>query len=94
MIARSLRAITRTMPGAEGFAVGFIGLLRALALGGAAVWSIVLAWKIAGLAAANVLRRCAATFWVGLAASTGAASGAVYFWTVTRPHFQAAFFPP
>ncbi|PNE12478.1 MAG: hypothetical protein CR217_02780 [Beijerinckiaceae bacterium] len=31
------------MPRAEGFAVGFIGLLRALALGGAAVWSIVLA---------------------------------------------------
>jgi hypothetical protein len=30
-------------------------------LGGAAVWSIVLAWKIAGLAAANYLRRFAAT---------------------------------
>jgi hypothetical protein len=49
MIARSLRAITVTMPRAEGFALGFIGLLQALALGGAAVWSIILAWKIAAL---------------------------------------------
>ncbi len=75
-----LSAITVTMLRAEGFAFGFVGPLRALLLGGAAVWSIVLAWKIAGLATANYLRRFAATFCVALAASIGAASWVVFFW--------------
>jgi hypothetical protein len=75
-----LSAITVTMLRAEGFALGFVGPLRALMLGGAVVWSIVLAWKIAGLATASVLRRCAATVCVALAASTCAASWVVYFW--------------
>jgi hypothetical protein len=79
MIAQSLRAITVTMPRAEGFAVGFIGLLRASLLPAAAVWSVVLAWKIADPAAANCLRRFAATVCVALAASVGVASWAVYF---------------
>jgi hypothetical protein len=47
---------------------------------GAAVWSIVLAWKIAGLATANYRRRFAATVCVALAVSTGAASWVVFFW--------------
>ncbi|MGB8898071.1 MAG: hypothetical protein WCC90_01920 [Methylocella sp.] len=80
MIARSLRAITRVMPRAEGLTLRFAGPVRALLLGGAAVWSVVLAWKIAGLATANNLRRFAATVCVALAVSTGAASGVVYFW--------------
>jgi hypothetical protein len=41
------------MPRAEGFAVGFIGLLRVSLLPAAAVWSVVLAWKIADPTAAN-----------------------------------------
>lgn len=41
-------------------------------LGGAAIWSIVLAWKIADLGGANYLRRFAATVCVALAVSTGA----------------------
>ncbi len=65
---------------AEGFALGFVGPLRALMLGGAAVWSIVLAWKIAGLATANYLRPFAAIVCVALAVSTGAASWVVFFW--------------
>jgi hypothetical protein len=65
---------------AEGLTLGFVGHLRALLLGGAAVWSIVLAWKIAGLATANYLRRFAATVCVALAVSTGAASWVVFFW--------------
>jgi hypothetical protein len=81
MIARSLRAIALTMARAEGFALGFIGLLHALALGGAAVWSIILACKIADPAAGNCLRRFAATVCVGLAVSTGAASWVVFFWS-------------
>jgi hypothetical protein len=64
---------------AEGLTLGFVGHLRALLLGGAAVWSIVLAWKIAGLATANYLRRFAATVCVALAVSTGAASWVVFF---------------
>ncbi len=51
-----LSAITVTMLRAEGFELGFVGPLRALLLGGAAIWSIVLAWKIAGLAAGKLLR--------------------------------------
>jgi hypothetical protein len=69
-----LGAITVTMLRAEGFALGFAGPLRALLLGGAAVWSIVLAWKTAGLATTNYLRRFAATVCVALAVSIGAAS--------------------
>jgi len=42
-----LSAITVTMLRAEGFELGFVGPLRALLPAGAAVWSIVLAWKIA-----------------------------------------------
>jgi hypothetical protein len=49
-------------------------------LGGAALWSVGLAWKFAGLASANYLRRCAATVCVALAVSTGAASWVVFFW--------------
>jgi hypothetical protein len=75
-----LGAITVTMLRAEGLTLGFVGPLRALLLGAAAVWSIVLAWKITGLGAGNILRRCAATFCIGLAASTGLASWVVYFW--------------
>lgn len=76
----SLRAITLTMPRAEGFELGLAGPLRALLLGGAAIWSIVLGWKIAGLATAKYLRRFAATVCVALAVSTGTASWAVFFW--------------
>ena len=79
MIAQSLRAITVTMPRAEGFALGFVGPSRALLLPTAAVWSVVLAWKIADPAAANCLRRFAATVCVALAGSVGVASWAVYF---------------
>ena len=75
-----LSAITVTMLRAEGFALGFVGPLRALLLGGAAVWSIVLAWKIAGLGAAHHLRRLTATIFVALAAATATGSWVVYFW--------------
>jgi polyferredoxin len=75
-----LSAITVTMLRAEGFELGFVGPLRAALLGAAAIWSVVLAWKIAGLSASHILRRFAATFFAALAASTGLASWAVYFW--------------
>ena len=75
-----LSAITVTMLRAEGLTLGFVGPLRAALLGAAAIWSIVLAWKIAGVATANYPRRFAATFWVALAVSIGVANWVVYFW--------------
>jgi hypothetical protein len=78
---------------AEGFALGFVGPLRALLLGGAAVWSVVLAWKIAGLATANNIRgnclRCSCCL------DRHGELGRLFLGlTVTRPHFQTACFPP
>jgi hypothetical protein len=75
-----LSAITVTMLRAEGLTLGFVGPLRAVLLAGAAVWSIVLAWKIAGLATANYLRRFAATLSIAVAASIGVASWIMLFW--------------
>jgi hypothetical protein len=75
-----LSAITVTMLRAEGLTLGFVGPLRAALLGGAAVWSIVLGWKIAGVGGARILRRCAATVCVAIAVATGAASWAMFFW--------------
>jgi hypothetical protein len=75
-----LGAITVTMLRAEGLTLGFVGPLRALLLAGAAVWSIVLAWKIAGLSAEHNLRRVAATVFVALAGATGTWSWVLYFW--------------
>jgi hypothetical protein len=65
---------------AEGLTFDFLGALRAGLLGCAALWSIVLAWKIAGRWTGDYLRRCAATFSVGLAASIGVLSSALLFW--------------
>ena|GEM_PF-7044707 len=65
---------------AEGFALGFIGPWRALSLGGTAFWTIVLGWKIAGLADAPILRHCAATLSIAVAASIGVASSVMLFW--------------
>jgi hypothetical protein len=48
-----LGGITVTVLRAEDLTLGFVGPPRALLLGGAATWSIVLAWRIAGLATAN-----------------------------------------
>jgi polyferredoxin len=75
-----LSGLTVTMLSAEGISLGFAGPLRALLLGGAAVWSIALSWKISGFYARRVLRRFAATIFVALAAAAGTASWIVYFW--------------
>lgn len=75
-----LSGITVTMLRAEGLELGFVGPLRAALLGAAAVWSLVLGWKISGLGSKHILRRFAATFFVALAASAGLASWAIYFW--------------
>jgi hypothetical protein len=75
-----LSAMTATMLRAEGLTLGFVGPLRALLLGGAAAWSIVLAWKISSLGSNHILRRLAATVFVSFAAAIATASWVVYFW--------------
>lgn len=75
-----LSGITVTMLRAEGFELGFVGPLRAALLGGAAVWSVVLAWKIAGLSTGRILRRVAATLFAALAVLIGLVGWGVYFW--------------
>lgn len=74
-----LSAITVTMLRAEGLSLEFVSSLRVLLLGGAALWTIILGWKIAGLAGAPLLRRCTATLSVALAASIGVASWVMLF---------------
>ena len=75
-----LSAMTVTMLRAEGVPSGFVGPLRGGLLGGAALWSIVLGWKIAGLATRRFLPQLAATLCVALAASIGVASWVLLFW--------------
>jgi polyferredoxin len=75
-----LSAITVTMLRAEGLALDFVGPLRALLLGGAALWTIVLGWRIAGLGDAPFLRRCVASLSIAVAAMIGVASWVMLFW--------------
>jgi polyferredoxin len=75
-----LSATTVSLLRAEGLSLGFISLLRASLLGGAALWSVFLAWRIAGRATGDAVRRSAATFSVALAASVGVLSWALLFW--------------
>jgi hypothetical protein len=64
---------------AEGFELGFVGPLRLCCSAARPSGRFVFAWKIAGRATANYLRRFAATVCVALAVSTGAASWVVFF---------------
>ncbi len=75
-----LSAITVTALRNEGLPVAFAGPLRVGLLGGAALWSIVLGWKIAGQGAQRFTQRLAATVCVGLATSIGVASWVMFFW--------------
>jgi polyferredoxin len=75
-----LSAITVTMLRAEGLTLGFVTPLRVLLLAGAALWTVRLGWEIAGLTAASLFRRWAATLSVALAASIGVASWVMLFW--------------
>ncbi|MCI0598002.1 MAG: 4Fe-4S binding protein [Beijerinckiaceae bacterium] len=75
-----LSAITVTMLRAEGLALGFVGPLRAALLGAAAIWSVVLGWKMTGLYAGHKLRRIAATAFAAFAAAAGTGSWVLYFW--------------
>ncbi|WOJ91004.1 4Fe-4S binding protein [Methylocapsa polymorpha] len=75
-----LSATTVTMLRAEGLPIGFVGLLRGALLAGAALWSVWLGWRIAGLSTLTSIRRSAATACVAAAASIGVGSWVLFFW--------------
>ena len=58
----------------------FVGSLRALLLGGAALWTIVLGWRIAGLSTAPLLAPLRGNPLVACAALIGVASWVMLFW--------------
>lgn len=74
-----LSALTVTLLHNEGFGLGFVPLLRALFLAGAAAWSLYLAWKIAGLYAKSRLRQAVATALFGGGVALGVASWVLLF---------------
>ena len=74
-----LSAITVTMLRAEGIALAFVGVVRAGLLTGGVLWSISLAWQVAGLTCAGARRVCA-TGLVASASLAAAAGWVALFW--------------
>lgn len=74
-----LSSLTVTILRADGFRLYWIGDVRAAFLASAAVWSLMLAWRIAGRSAAG-LRRIAATASAGAAIGLGVLSWVLLFW--------------
>ena len=74
-----LSAITVTMLRAEGLALAFVDVLRALLLIGASGWSLVFGWRILGLSTTGLRRVAGLSAYAG-AVAIGAASWALLFW--------------
>lgn len=74
-----LSALTVTLLRNEGFALSFVSALRLAFLGGAATWSLYLAWKIAGFYGSSRFRQAAATTLFGSAVALGVASWLLLF---------------
>jgi hypothetical protein len=66
----------------DGFDLGFIAVLRAAMLIGAAAWSLWLGWRITGLYAGGTVKRIAATTLLALAVATSATLWATLFWPI------------
>lgn len=77
-----LSMLTVTMLRADGLALPFIDALRAVLLIGAGVWSLRLAWSIAGLTTPSLGRRALAVAAMGGAIATGLLGWASLFWTL------------
>lgn len=75
-----LSSLTVTMLHAEGFALDFVGALRAFLLVGASIWSLWLGWQIAGLYAQASVHRVVAMLPFSLAVAVSCASWATLFW--------------
>jgi polyferredoxin len=76
-----LSAITVTMLRNEGFALPFVGPLRAVLLTGAALWAAWFGWQILGRYAAGFTRIASFAAYLG-AVAIGTASWALLFWGV------------
>lgn len=74
-----LSALSVTMLRAEGLALHWIGPVRAVLLAGAALWSVWLAWRVAGLSSPGV-RRSLATGCIALAVAVSLVGWAMLFW--------------
>jgi hypothetical protein len=75
-----LSALTVTMLRTEGFALGFVTPLRVAFLAGAALWSCVLCWQIAGAHTPSRLRQAMAIVPSCVAIAIGVATWALLFW--------------
>ena len=75
-----LSALTVTMLRNEGFALDFVGPLRAALLIGAGAWSLWLGWQIAARYTGVAIRRVAAMLPLALAVAASCASWAALFW--------------
>ena len=75
-----LSTLTVSMLRGEGFALDFVGPLRAALVVGAGIWSLWLGWQIAGLYTASSLRRVTAMIPLAVAAAASCASWAALFW--------------
>jgi hypothetical protein len=74
-----LSALSVTLLRAEGMTLSWVGAARALLLCGAALWSIWLAWRVAGLSASGLPRGLATTC-VALATVVGLSGWVLLFW--------------
>jgi polyferredoxin len=75
-----LSALTVTMLRSEGFVFDFVTPLRIACLAGAALWSGVLCWQIAGVHTQSRLRQAAAIIPFSAAIAIGVATWALLFW--------------
>jgi len=77
-----LSALSVTMLRGEGLALLWIGPVRAVLLAGSALWSVWLAWRVAGLSSGGV-RRSLATSCIALATAVSLVGWAMLFWAWT-----------
>lgn len=79
-VVLGLSALTVTMLRSEGFSLAFVSPLRAALLAGASLWSLWLAWRIAGRYDRHVLAKALTVASVAVAVGLGDLSWAMLFW--------------